>query len=167
MHGSIFCHCHCSTSGSLIIGAQIAYIDDGEGKLALFSTKGNVLLTPIPSYFSTINLLFLFYFYCYFPSTMSIHIDPTSIQHRPYQPYIDPTSSPHRPHTQLLCQHSSVNSEVIYHHHLHISIVFLPPRLHNRCHRVSSLRETRMFLRLLCFEQGKALKFLLGETVYK
>jgi len=95
------------------------------------------------------------------------YIDPTSIQHRPYQPYIDPTSSPHRPHTQLLCQHSSVNSEVIYHHHLHISIVFPPPRPHNSCHRVSSLRETRMFLRLLCFEQWNALKFLLGEIVYK
>ena len=93
MHGSIFCHCHCSTSGSLIIGAQIAHIDDGEGKLALFSTKGNVLLTPIPSYFSTINLLFLFYFYCYFPSTMSI----------PHRPYIDPTSTIstlHRPHIE-------------------------------------------------------------------
>ena len=169
MHGSIFCHCHCSSSGSLIIGAQIAHINDGEGKLALFSTKGKVLLTPIPSYFSTINLWFLFYFY--FPSTMSIphrpYIDPTSIQHRPHQPYIDPTSSPHRPHTQLLCQHSSVNSEVIYHHHLYISIVFPPPRPHNSCHRVSSLRETRMFLRLLCCEQVKALKFLLGETVYK
>ena len=47
------------------------HINEGEGKLALFS---NVLLTPLSSYTSTINLVSLF----------SI-IFPTSTSHRPYR----------------------------------------------------------------------------------
>ena len=36
------------------------HINEGEGKLALFSTRDNVLLTPLPSYSSTITLVSLF-----------------------------------------------------------------------------------------------------------
>ena len=47
--------------GSLIVGGQIVHSNEGKDKLSLFSTKGNVLLTPHPSYSSTINLFsFLF-----------------------------------------------------------------------------------------------------------
>ena len=40
--------CHCSSSGSMILGAQIVRINEGKGKLALFRTKDNGLLTPPP-----------------------------------------------------------------------------------------------------------------------
>ena len=43
-----------SSSGSLILGGQIVHINEDKGKLALFSTKDNVLLTPHPSYSTTI-----------------------------------------------------------------------------------------------------------------
>ena len=38
------------------------HINEGKGKLALFSTKDNVLLIPHPSYPSEIDLFFLFDF---------------------------------------------------------------------------------------------------------
>ena len=46
------------------------HINEGKGKIALFSTKDNVLLTPHPSYFSLTDLfsLFDFTFYFLFPS---------------------------------------------------------------------------------------------------
>jgi len=53
---SVFCRCYCPSSGSLILGAQIVHIYEVKGKLALFSTKDNVFLTPHPSYSFTINL---------------------------------------------------------------------------------------------------------------
>lgn len=65
-------------------GGQIVHINDGKGKLVLFSTKDNVLLISHPSYSSTINLFSCsnFPFYFYFPSTAStlhrFHIDPAS-----------------------------------------------------------------------------------------
>ena len=40
--------CHCSSFGSMILGEQIVHINEGKGKLALFRTKDNVLLTPPP-----------------------------------------------------------------------------------------------------------------------
>ena len=49
----ISCCCDCPCSGSLTFGGQIVYIKEGKGKLALFYTASNVLLTP---------LLFIFYF---------------------------------------------------------------------------------------------------------
>ena len=33
----------------MILGAQIVHINEGKGKLALFRTKDNVLLTPPPT----------------------------------------------------------------------------------------------------------------------
>ena len=42
------------------------HINEGKGKLALFSTKDNVLLTPYPSYSSIIDLFSLFDFtFCF------------------------------------------------------------------------------------------------------
>ena len=58
--------CDCPGSGSLIFGVQMVHIKEGKGKLALFSTKDNVLLTSHPSYSSAIDLFSLFYFYFYF-----------------------------------------------------------------------------------------------------
>ena len=46
---------HSLSSSSLILGGQIVHINKVKGKLALFSTKDNVLLTPHPSYSFTIN----------------------------------------------------------------------------------------------------------------
>ena len=79
----MFFRCHCPNSGSLILGGQIMHINEGKGKLALFSTKDNVLLTLDPSYSFPIDLLSLsnFTFYPFhFPSSTSTlhrsHIDP-------------------------------------------------------------------------------------------
>ena len=46
------------------------HINEGKGKIALFSTKDNISLTPHPSYFSATDLfsLFDFTFYFSFPS---------------------------------------------------------------------------------------------------
>ena len=52
----ISCCCDCPSSDSLIFGGQIVHINKGKGKLALFSTKDNVLLTPHPSYSSATDL---------------------------------------------------------------------------------------------------------------
>ena len=48
------------------------HINEGKGKIALFSTKDNVLLTPDPSYSSATDLfsLFDFTFYFSFPSSV-------------------------------------------------------------------------------------------------
>ena len=45
--------CDCPSSGSLIFGQQIVHINEGKGKLALFYSANNVLVTP---------LLFIFIF---------------------------------------------------------------------------------------------------------
>ena len=58
------------------------HINEGKGKLALFSTKDNVLLTPHPSYSSTIDLFSIFDF------TFIFNFHP-----RQHLPYIDPTST--------------------------------------------------------------------------
>ena len=42
------------------------HINDVKGKLAVFSTIDNVLLTPHPSYYSAIDLFSLFDFTFYF-----------------------------------------------------------------------------------------------------
>ena len=77
---SIFCRCHCPSSGSLILGGQIVHINEGKDKLALFSFY---LLRPPPTppqltYFPFLIFLFSFYF----PSTTSTshqsHIDHAS-----------------------------------------------------------------------------------------
>ena len=62
----ISCCCDCPSSGSLIFGRQIVHINEGQGKLALFSTKDNVLLTSHPSYSSAIDLFSLHKFSFYF-----------------------------------------------------------------------------------------------------
>ena len=64
----ISCCCDCPSSGSLIFGGQIVHINEGKGKLALFSTIDNVLLTQHPPtplqliYFPFLILLFIFSF---------------------------------------------------------------------------------------------------------
>ena len=45
------CCSECPSSGSLIFGGQIVHINEGKGKLALFYTASNVLLTPPPPHF--------------------------------------------------------------------------------------------------------------------
>ena len=62
----ISCCCDCPSSGSLIFGRQIVHINEGKGKLALFSTKDNVLLTSHSSYSSAIDLVSLFDLSFYF-----------------------------------------------------------------------------------------------------
>ena len=64
------------------------HINEGKDKLALFSTKYNVLLTPHPSYSSAIDL---------FPSLILLVI--FNFHPQPHLPYIDPTSTLHGPHT--------------------------------------------------------------------
>ena len=87
----------------------------GKGKLALFSTKDNVLLTPNPSYFSAINF-----------------------HPRPHLPYIDPKWTLTLPSTfffpppHLYCFPPPPPPRFfivfLFHHHRHrISTVFPPP----------------------------------------
>ena len=87
----------------------------GKGKLAPFSTKGNVLLTPNPSYFSAINF-----------------------HPRPHLPYIDPKWTLTLPSTfffpppHLYCFPPAPPPRFfivfLFHHHRHrISTVFPPP----------------------------------------
>ena len=101
---STSCRFHCTNSGSLVLGAQIAHSNEDYVKLALY--------------------------WAYIHPTSRTHrsftdpplIDPTSIPHRP---------TPHRPYILLTFQDKlfvmipTLNSEVVYHYH--ISIVF-PPR---------------------------------------
>ena len=124
------------------------HINEGKDKLALFSTKYNVLLTPHPSYSSSIDLFSLFLILLFI----------FNFHPRPHLPYIDPTSTPHRPHTNptlnffphhmstvFLRQHHHVFLmfpstattiatfplfSLLHHHHhrhQHISIVSPPP----------------------------------------
>ena len=60
---------HSLSSSSLILGGQIVHINEVKGKLALFSTKDNVLLTPHPSYSFTINLFSLLEDISYIPGS--------------------------------------------------------------------------------------------------
>ena len=87
---SIFCCCHCPSSGSLILGGQIVHINEGKDKPALFSIY---LLRPPPpppprlTYFPFLIFLILF------------------ILPPPHWPNIDPTLTLHRPVvlTQFVC----------------------------------------------------------------
>ena len=65
----------------MLLGAQIVHIDEGEGKLTLYSTKHNGLVIPLPP--APSQLIDSIYFYFYFPSTTSTV----------YRPFIDPTTS--------------------------------------------------------------------------
>ena len=114
------CRFHCTNSGSLVLGAQIAHSNEDYVKLAL-SLKKQIFTFP-PLCFA--------HYWAYIHPTWRTHrsftdpplIDPTSIPHRP---------TPHRPYILLTFQDKlfvmipTLNSEVVYHHH--ISIVF-PPR---------------------------------------
>ena len=115
------------------------HINDGKDKLALFSTKYNVLLTPHPSYSSSIDLFSLFLILLFI----------FNFHPRPHLPYIDPTSTLHGPHTDptptlffsplhFYCFPSTTTTTTTttatfplfslhHHHHRHISIVFAPP----------------------------------------
>ena len=81
--------------------AQIVHVNEGEGKLALFRTENNVLLTLLHSLF----LSFYFIFSSIFPPPHRPYIDPSSTSYRPhidptltlYRPHIYPTSTRHRP----------------------------------------------------------------------
>ena len=94
------------------------HINEGEGKLALFRTEDNVLLTLLHNLF----ISFYFIFISIFPPphhrplidpTLTLHwphIYPTSTLHRTYidptltlhrTPYIDPTSTLYRPYVDL------------------------------------------------------------------
>ena len=53
----ISCWCDCSSSGSQIFGGQIVHINEGKGKLALFSTKDNAFYLPISLFILTFLLL--------------------------------------------------------------------------------------------------------------
>ena len=140
-----------SSSGLLILCAQIVHINEGGDKLVFSTTKSNFSLSHLPVLVIDISISFLLppqhHSFIVFPPLPPTHcghyIDPTSKQLRlymdltstPHRPYIDPTSSlhrphlvptsaPQRPHIHLLFQNRFVNSEAIYHHH-HIS--FVPP----------------------------------------
>ena len=87
----ISCCSDCPSSGSLIFGGQMVHINEGKGKLDLFNTKDNVLLTPHPSYSSAIDLfpfLILLFSFNFYPRTHLPYIDPTSTLHGPHN---DPT----------------------------------------------------------------------------
>ena len=114
------CPTNCTNSGSLVLGAQIAHSNEDYVKLAL-SLKKQIFTFP--------PLCFAHYW---------AYIHPTSRAHRSFTdpPLIDPTSIPHRPtphrpyilltfQDKLFVMIPTLNSEVVYHHH--ISIVF-PPR---------------------------------------
>ena len=62
---------HSLSSSSLILGGKIVHINEVKGKLALFSTKDNVLLTPHPSYSFTINFFTLLEDISYIPGSLS------------------------------------------------------------------------------------------------
>ena len=65
----LFCAPHSLSSSSLILGGQIVHLNEVKGKLSLFSTKDNVLLTPHPSYSFTINLFSLLEDISYIPGS--------------------------------------------------------------------------------------------------
>ena len=63
----------------MLLGAQIVHIDEGEGKLTLYSTKHNGLVIPLPPAPSQLidSIYFLFLFSLH-------HIDRISTLHRSY-----------------------------------------------------------------------------------
>ena len=91
-----------SSSGLLILSAQIVHINEGGDKLVLSTTKSNFSLSHLPVL--VIDILFLSYYhhhttFLWFsalpPTHCGHYIDPTSKQRRLY---MDLTSTPHRPH---------------------------------------------------------------------
>ena len=110
----ISCCCDCPCSGSLIFGGQVVYIKEGRGKLALFCTASNALLTP---------LLFI-----------SLH---HHHHHRHHISIVFPPQPPPPP-PHFYCFPSTTTTTAttfllfsLHHHHHHhrhhISIVFPPP----------------------------------------
>ena len=108
-----------SSSGLLLLSAQIVHINEGGDKLVLSTTKSNFSLSHLPVL--VIDILFLSYYHhhttflwfsalppthCghYIDPTSKphrLHMDQTSTPHRPYfkhRPFMDPTSSLHRPY---------------------------------------------------------------------
>ena len=99
----ISCCSDCPSSGSLIFGGQMVHINEGKGKLDLFNTKDNVLLTPHPSYSSAIDLfpfLILLFRFNFYPRTHLPYIDPTSTLHGPHN---DPTPNFFFPPPHFYC----------------------------------------------------------------
>ena len=99
----ISCCSDCPSSGSLIFGGQMVHINEGKGKLDLFNTKDNVLLTPHPSYSSAIDLfpfLILLFSFNFYPRTHLPYIDPTSTRHGPHN---DPTPNFFFPPPHFYC----------------------------------------------------------------
>ena len=99
----ISCYSDCPSSGSLIFGGQMVHINEGKGKLDLFNTKDNVLLTPHPSYSSAIDLfpfLILLFSFNFYPRTHRPYIDPTSTLHGPHN---DPTPNFFFPPPHFYC----------------------------------------------------------------
>ena len=99
----ISCCADCPSSGSLIFGGQMVHINEGKGKLDLFNTKDNVLLTPHPSYSSAIDLfpfLILLFSFNFYPRTHLPYIDPTSTLHGPHN---DPTPNFFFPPPHFYC----------------------------------------------------------------
>ena len=99
----ISCCSDCPSSGSLIFGGQMVHINEGKGKLDLFNTKDNVLLTPHPSYSSAIDLfpfLILLFSFNFYPRTHLPYIDPTSTLHGPHN---DPTPNFFFPPPHFYC----------------------------------------------------------------
>ena len=81
---------HSLSSSSLILGGKIVHINEVKGKLALFSTKDNVLLTPHPSYSFTINFFTLLEDISYIPGSLYDDHFPLSLWRWPVrrvQPY--------------------------------------------------------------------------------
>ena len=79
------------------------HINEGKGKLDLFNTKDNVLLTPHPSYSSAIDLfpfLILLFSFNFYPRTHRPYIDPTSTLHGPHN---DPTLNFFFPPSHFYC----------------------------------------------------------------
>ena len=99
----ISCCSDCPSSGSLIFGGQMVHINEGKGKLDLFNTKDNVLLTPHPSYSSAIDLFpfwILLFSFNFYPRTHRPYIDPTSTLHGPHN---DPTLNFFFPPSHFYC----------------------------------------------------------------
>ena len=113
----ISCYSDCPSSGSLIFGGQMVHINEGKGKLDLFNTKDNVLLTPHPSYSSAIDLfpfLILLFSFNFYPRT--------------HRPYIDPTSTLMDPTMTLpptFFSHHHISIVFLHHNHHHVFIVSL------------------------------------------
>ena len=110
----------CPSSGLLILRAQIVHINESQGKLALFRTYNNILLTVLHNLFSLTLLLF---FISTFPPPHRPNIDPrwTSLHLHflllvsivfpppalPPHFYCVPSSSPPPPPSHFYCFPSS------------------------------------------------------------